>query len=78
MLHLRDVRGNAVALTADVRFIEFHDATGKVARLLIIKNDNSVLEVIKGSKEAEIYEKNFNVQFCPIIQIPQEYIKESI
>lgn len=78
MLHLRDVRGNPIALTADVRFIEFHDVTGKVARLLIIKNDGSVLEVIKGTKEAQIYEKNFNVQFCPIIQIPQEYIEEEI
>jgi hypothetical protein len=72
MVTLRDARGKIIELPSEVRFIEFRDASGKVARLLILKNDGSVMDVVSGTKEAEVYGRNFNVQFCPIIDITDQ------
>lgn len=76
MIKLRDVRGGIIETPAEVRFIELQDTTGKVARLLIIRHDNSVLDVVAGSKEAEIYAKNFNVTFCPVIDLSEQIITD--
>lgn len=76
MIKLRDMRGNKLELPAEARFIELQDTTGKVAKLLIVKNDNSVLEVVAGTKEAEVYARNFNVTFCPIIDLTSQIITD--
>ena len=73
---MRDVRGNKIELPAAARFIELQDATGKVARLLILKNDSSIVEVVAGTKEAEVYARNFNVTFCPVIDLTDQLITE--
>lgn len=76
MVKLRDVRGNKIELPGEVRFIELQDVTGKVARLLIIKHDNSIVEVVAGTKEAEVYARNFNVTFCPVIDLTEQIITD--
>lgn len=76
MVTLRDVRGNKIEIPSEVRFIELQDTTGKVARLLIIRHDNSIVDVVSGTKEADIYSRNFNVTFCPIIDLTEQIITD--
>lgn len=76
MVKLRDARGNKIDVPQEVRFIELQDTTGKVARLLIVRQDNSIIDVVAGTKEAEIYARNFNVTFCPVIDLTDQIITD--
>lgn len=70
MIRLRDTRGLARELPADVRFVEICDLEGRVAKLLFRDDSGAIRGVEAGSTEAQRYARMMSVQFIPVTPAP--------
>ena len=66
MIRLRDTKGQAHELPADVRFVEICDLRGSVAKLLWRDEAGVVNVVDAGSPQAKRYAQMMRVDFIPV------------
>lgn len=69
MIRVRLASGELVNLPPDAAFVELCSEDGKVAAVLAVPRDGSVVHITPGSEEAGRYKTAYGVSWCSTRQL---------